>query len=78
MGTSKADRKTVGWIDACPFWDDDGNAYLVHAWQRAVLGIKDRITINKMSFDRKKILYDGVTVFWDSLKPSDHRGSETL
>ena len=61
-------RKAVGWIDACPFWDDDGNAYLVHAWAKSRSGFKDRITINKMSFDGEKILDDGVTVFWDSLK----------
>jgi beta-xylosidase len=23
-----------GWIDPCPLWDDDGNAYLVHAWAK--------------------------------------------
>ena len=21
-----------GWIDTCPFWDDDGTAYMIHAF----------------------------------------------
>jgi beta-xylosidase len=25
-----------GLIDSCPFWDEDGNAYLVHGWAEAV------------------------------------------
>lgn len=25
-------KKAKGWIDTCPFWDDDGQAYLVHAF----------------------------------------------
>ncbi len=52
-----------GWIDPCPFWDDDGNAYLVHAWANSRSGIKSILTINRMSADGTKLLDEGRTVF---------------
>jgi len=61
-------KKAKGWIDPCPLWDDDGNAYLVHAWARSRAGIKHRLTVNKMSPDGEKILDEGVLVFCDSIK----------
>jgi beta-xylosidase len=56
-------RSAKGWIDPCPFWDDDGNAYLVHAWANSRSGIKSILTINKMSEDGTRILDDGQMVF---------------
>ncbi len=32
-----------GLIDPCPLWDEDGRAYLVHAYARSRAGIKDRL-----------------------------------
>ncbi|MDP3148218.1 MAG: glycoside hydrolase 43 family protein [Ignavibacteria bacterium] len=61
-------RKAKGWIDPCPLWDDDGSAYLVHAWARSRSGIKHILTLNKMNAEGTKILDDGVTVFCDSVK----------
>ena len=52
-----------GWIDPCPFWDDDGNAYLVHAWANSRSGIKSILTINRMTPDGTKLLDDGKMVF---------------
>ena len=52
-----------GWIDPCPFWDDDGNAYLVHAWANSRSGIKSILTINRMSPDGTKLLDEGRMVF---------------
>ena len=46
------------WEDPCPFWDDDGNAYLGHS----VLGAGP-IIIHRMSPDGEKLLDDGVTVY---------------
>ncbi|MCF8359388.1 MAG: glycoside hydrolase 43 family protein [Prolixibacteraceae bacterium] len=40
-----------GWIDPCPFWDDDGKAYLVHAFAGSRSGIKSVLVINEMSPD---------------------------
>ena len=56
-------RPARGWIDPAPFWDDDGNAYLVHAWANSRSGIKSILTINRMSPDGTKLLDDGKTVF---------------
>ncbi|MBI3123782.1 MAG: glycoside hydrolase 43 family protein [Ignavibacteriales bacterium] len=67
-------RKAKGWIDTCPFWDEDGNAYLVHAWARSRSGIKHIITVNKMSTDGKTILDDGVQVFCDSVNHNTMEG----
>lgn len=55
-------KQTKGWIDTCPFWDDDGNAYLVHAWANSRAGVKDMLTICKMAPDGKSLLDDGVLV----------------
>ena len=56
-------KSARGWIDPCPFWDDDGNAYLVHAWANSRAGIKSVLHINKMSPDGTKILDEGRMVF---------------
>ena len=56
-------RRARGWIDPAPFWDDDGNAYLVHAWANSRSGIKSILTINRMSPDGTRLLDDGRMVF---------------
>lgn len=52
-----------GWIDPCPLWDDDGKAYLVHAWAGSRAGIKSILTVHEMSPDGKELLDNGVLVF---------------
>jgi beta-xylosidase len=56
-------KQAKGWIDPCPLWDDDGNAYLVHAWANSRSGIKSILTINRMNADGTRILDDGKRVF---------------
>ena len=56
-------KAAKGWIDPAPFWDDDGNAYLVHAWANSRSGIKSILTINRMSADGSQLLDEGRTVF---------------
>jgi len=56
-------KEAKGWIDTCPFWDDDGNAYLVHAWAKSRAGINSILTINRMSADGTKLLDEGRMVF---------------
>jgi beta-xylosidase len=56
-------KSAKGWIDPCPLWDDDGNAYLVHAFAGSRAGIKNILVVNKMSPDGTKLLDDGVLVF---------------
>ncbi|MCJ8167031.1 glycoside hydrolase 43 family protein [Pontibacter sp. E15-1] len=52
-----------GLIDACPLWDEDGKAYLVHAFAGSRAGIKSVLVVNRMSPDGTKLLDDGVMVF---------------
>jgi len=46
------------WEDPCPFWDEDGQAYLGHSLYGA-----GPIIIHKMSADGKELLDEGVTVY---------------
>lgn len=54
--------QSKGWIDTCPFWDDDGNAYLIHGVARSRCGIKSQLFLHKMSADGTKLLDEGVRV----------------
>jgi len=54
-----------GLIDPCPFWDDDGQAYLVHAYARSRAGIKDRLRLRPMAPDASRLLGEGAIVFSD-------------
>ena len=56
-------KEAKGWIDPSPLWDDDGNAYLVHAFAGSRSGIKSLLVVNRMSSDGTRILDDGVMVF---------------
>ena len=46
------------WEDPCPFWDDDGKAYLGHSLYGA-----GPIILHRMSDDGTRLLDDGVTVY---------------
>ncbi|WP_228852563.1 glycoside hydrolase family 43 protein [Aegicerativicinus sediminis] len=52
-----------GLIDPCPLWDDDGKAYLVHAYAGSRRGVKSLVTVNKMNEQGTKVLDAGVHVF---------------
>jgi beta-xylosidase len=51
-------KKIAKWEDPCPFWDDDGQAYL----GRSIYGAGP-IYIHKLSADGKQLLDDGVIVY---------------
>ncbi len=51
-------KRVPKWEDPCPFWDDDGQAYLGHSHTGA-----GPIIIHKMSNDGKQLLDTGVTVY---------------
>ncbi|MGK5498254.1 family 43 glycosylhydrolase [Streptomyces sp. URMC 125] len=51
-----------GLIDPCPLWDDDGRAWLVHAWAKSRSGVKNRLTGHRMSPDGRELLDAGRTV----------------
>ena len=57
-----------GLIDPCPFWDDDGRAYLVHAYSFSRAGIKHRLRVCPMATDGSKLLDEGKIVFHEPEK----------
>ena len=52
-----------GIIDPCPFWDDDGRAYLVHAYAFSRSGQKHKLRVRPMAPDASSVLGDGQIVF---------------
>jgi beta-xylosidase len=46
------------WEDPCPFWDEDGQAYLIHSAVGA-----GPLILHKMSEDGAKLLDDGVEIY---------------
>ncbi len=57
-----------GWIDSCPFWDDDGRAYMVFAYARSRCGIKHRLALVEMDplcnrlIGEPRVIFDGEQV----------------
>ena len=56
-------KAAKGWIDPCPFWDDDGKAYLVTAFAASRTGVKSTLALSRLSEDGKSVLDDGVLIF---------------
>lgn len=52
-----------GIIDPCPFWDNDGNAYLITAWAGSRAGVKSLLTIYRMNKDATRVIDEGKHVF---------------
>jgi len=52
-----------GLIDPCPFWDEDGEAYLVHAYARSRAGIKHLLRLHRMAPDGSRLLDEGSIIF---------------
>lgn len=52
-----------GIIDTCPFWDEDGNAYIVHGWAGSRAGVKSILSLNRMNPEGTKTLGKSVHVF---------------
>jgi beta-xylosidase len=61
-----------GIIDPCPLWDDDGKAYLVHAWAGSRAGVNSLLTIRRMNPEGTQCIDDGVHVF------DGHEGNPTV
>ncbi|GJM33360.1 MAG: glycoside hydrolase [Saprospiraceae bacterium] len=56
-------RAAKGWIDPCPFWDENGKAYLVHAFAGSRAGMKSIVVLHEMSPDGTSLIGEGVLVF---------------
>ena len=58
-------KPAVGVIDTCPFWDEDGKVYMVHAYAGSRAGLKSVIAICELSDDastaitQSRIVFDG-------------------
>ncbi|GAB3573454.1 glycoside hydrolase 43 family protein [Spirosoma luteolum] len=52
-----------GIIDPCPFWDDNGQAYLVHGWAASRAGVNSLLTLRRMRPDGMAVLDEGKHVF---------------
>ena len=57
-----------GLIDPCPLWDDDGKAYLVHAYAGSRAGIKHILRVRPMAPDGSCLLGEGQIVFNDPMR----------
>lgn len=55
-----------GLIDPCPFWDDDGRAYLIHGYAKSRIGFKSYLGMFPLSVDGRSaigedhFIFDGV------------------
>ena len=56
-------KDVTGWIDPCPFWDEDGCAYLLHAVAASRIGLKSLLFLHRMRPDGLEILDTGTLVF---------------
>jgi len=52
-----------GLIDACPLWDDDGRAYVVHAFAGSRAGMKSVLAVFEMTPDGTKAITEDRLVF---------------
>ncbi|WNH09139.1 glycoside hydrolase 43 family protein [Thalassobellus suaedae] len=52
-----------GLIDTCPLWDDNGDAYLVHAYAGSRAGVKSLLSVNKMNPEGTKVIDAGIHVY---------------
>lgn len=56
-------RPGAGWIDPCPFWDDDGKAYLVAGVAKSRIGYKSVLHMVEMKPDGMGLIGDEVKIF---------------
>jgi beta-galactosidase len=64
-----------GIIDPAPFWDEDGSAWLMHAWARSRAGFNNVLTLRRMAPDASRLLDDKGSVVIDGSK---YTGYHTL
>ncbi|MDD5935624.1 MAG: glycoside hydrolase 43 family protein [Clostridiales bacterium] len=64
-------RPGAGWIDPCPFWDDDGNAYLVAGVARSRIGYKSVLHLVRMKPDGTGIFGEEVRIFDGNLNDQE-------
>lgn len=66
-------QSSYGWIDPCPFWDDNDSAYLVHAYAKSRVGFNSILTLRRMSQDGETISLTDTIVLFDGNDPAHPR-----
>lgn len=66
-------RPGAGWIDPCPFWDDDGKAYLVAGVAKSRIGYKSVLHMVEMQPDGMGLVGEEVRIF-----DGNENGQETI
>ena len=56
-------RPGAGWIEPCPFWDDDGKAYLVAGVAKSRIGYKSVLHMVEMQPDGMGLIGEEVKIF---------------
>ena len=56
-------RPAKGFIDPCPYWDDDGKAYIIHAYARSRIGFKSMLGLFEISPDGMKAISEDQFIF---------------
>ncbi len=56
-------RPGAGWIDPCPFWDEDGKAYLVAGVAKSRIGYKSVLHMVEMQPDGLGLIGEEVKIF---------------
>lgn len=56
-------KEAKGWIDCCPLWDDNGKAYIVHAYAKSRSGIKSKLAIVEMNWAGDKVIGKDSIIF---------------
>lgn len=56
-------RPGAGWIDPCPFWDEDGKAYLIAGVAKSRIGYKSVLHLVEMQPDGMGLIGDAVKIF---------------
>ena len=56
-------RPGAGWIDPCPFWDEDGKAYLVAGVAKSRIGYKSVLHMVEMAPDGLSLIGPEIKIF---------------
>lgn len=56
-------RPGAGWIDPCPFWDDDGRAYLVAGVAKSRIGYKSVLHMVELQPDGMGLIGEDIKIF---------------
>ena len=64
-------RPGAGWIDPCPFWDEDGRAYLVAGVAKSRIGYKSVLNMIEMQPDGMGLIGEAKVVFDGNLNEQE-------